>query len=201
MTANIKGRFSLGRLLGSMRVLRDYWLLIVFVASALFWVRDTYHRLVDIPVEVLKIGQAIEALRADVATTGAQGIQPVDLSPAVSFPGSGHSIEDGAAGQRVVVRLEPLFVSRADCRLGDVWAFMEDETGKWFSVATDLVKLPVLLGAHDIAFSVAIHPAMAEGAARFLLQIAQDCRERRRIVSTPKLPFRVVAVLTEDNDR
>ncbi len=200
MTAKTAGRLAAEGLWTTLKRLRDQWVLVVFAATALLWARDFYEQFVDLPMRIQAQAEAIDALRQEIAEVGAgneDSARRVDRSPVLSFPGRQHGIDDGVLGAPVTVRLNPFHWGRDDCRTADLAAFMVDSTDRWYSVATDLVRLPQLTGEEQVAFGVVVHPRMTVGRAEFLVQITQDCGSHLQVDSSPRLHFRVRAADTE----
>lgn len=193
MTARKAGELAAEGVWVTLRRLRDQWVLLVFAASVLFWARDVYDRFVDLPTRVEALGQAVGELRSQVARVEAGGGgRSVDRRPALAFPGMRHAIEDGRPGARVTVSLAPVERVRGDCRNTDLAAFMIDAGGRWYSVETELVRVPQIEGSQELAFSVKVHPRMAVGRAQFLVEMTQDCGSHRQVDGSPRLPFRVL---------
>jgi hypothetical protein len=69
---------------------------------------------------------------------------------------------------------------------------MIDAGGNWYSVETDLGRIPTFPGPQELAFGAEIHPRMAEGRAQFLIQVVQDCGDHLQVDSSPRLHFRVL---------
>lgn len=193
MTARKAGELAAEGVWVTLRRLRDQWVLLVFAASVLFWARDVYDRFVDLPARVAELGVAIGELRQGVERLEAgKAAVTVDRSPALAFPGTEHAIEDGRPGDVVTVALSPVERVRGDCRNGDLAAFMIDAGDKWYSVETDLVRVPQIEGSQKLAFGVKVHPRMAVGRAEFLVQLTQACGSHRQVDASPRLPFRVL---------
>lgn len=193
MTARKAGELAAGGAWAALRRLRDQWMLIVFVASVLFWARDVYDRYVDLPARVAELSRAIGELRTGIARLEKGRRNPdEDRSPALAFPGTRHAIEDGRPGDLATVRLAPVERRREDCRNSGLAAFMIDADGKWYTVETDLARVPQIEGSQELAFGVRVHPRMAVGRAWFLVQMTQDCGAHRQVDGSPRLPFRVL---------
>jgi hypothetical protein len=193
MTAKEAGEIAAEGMWGTLRRLRDRWLLIVFVASALFWARDEYGRIAALPARVAGLSRAVDELRSEFARVDVGRIIPaLDRSPALVFPGSRHAIGDGRPGDRVTVSLAPAVRVREDCRNSELAAFMIDADGKWYSVETDLARVPQIEGSQELAFGVKVHPRMGVGRAQFLAEVTQDCGARRQVDISPRLHFRVL---------
>ncbi len=193
MTAREAGEIAAEGVWGTLRRLRDRWLLLVFVASALFWARDEYDRFVDLPARVAELGRVLDEMRSEFARNDAGQIRPApDRSPALAFPGLRHAIGDGRPGDRVTVSLAPVVRVREDCRNSDFAAFMIDADGRWYSVETDLVRVPQIEGSQELALGVKVHPMMGVGRAQFLAEVTQDCGTHRQVDVSPRLHFRVL---------
>ena len=193
MTARKAGEIAVEGVWGTLGRWRDRWILLVFAASALFWARDVYERFADLPARVSELGRALDELRIDSARADADQSRPdSDLSSALTFPGRRHAIEDGRPGDLVTVALAPVVRVREECRNSDLAAFMIDADGRWYSVETDLARVPQIEGAEELAFGVKIHPGMDVGRAQFLVEVAQDCGSHRQVDTSPRLHFRVL---------
>lgn len=193
MTARKAGELAAEGMFGTLRRLRDQWVLLVFASGVLFWARDVYDRFVDLPDRVAELAATIGELRSGVARleAGRPG-QAMDRSPALIFPGIEHAVEDGRPGGRVTVSLAPVQRVRGDCRNAELAAFMIDAAGRWHSVETDLARVPQVEGSQKLAFGATVHPRMAAGRAEFLVQLTQDCGSHRQVEASPRLPFRVL---------
>jgi hypothetical protein len=193
MTAKRAGEVSVEGVFGTLGRMRDRWVLVVFAASALFWARDVYEQFVDLPARVAELGRGLDELRTDGARSVAEQARPdVDRSAALAFPGERHAIEDGRPGDLVTVVLAPVVRVREECRNSDFAAFMIDADGRWYSVETDLVRVPQIEGSQELAFGVRVHRRMDVGRAQFLVEVTQDCGAFRQVDSSPRLHFRVL---------
>ncbi len=193
MTAREAGEIAAEGAWGTLRRLRDRWLLFVFVASALFWARDEYDRFVDLPARVVELGRVLDEVRSELARFDTGQVRAAaDRSPALAFPGLRHAIGDGRPGDRVTVSLAPVVRVREGCRNSDFAAFMIDADGRWYSVETDLVRVPQIEGSQELAFGVKVHPKMGVGRAQFLAEVIQDCGAYRQVEVSPRLHFRVL---------
>ncbi len=192
MTAKKAGMLATIGFWETLKRLRDQWVLLVFLATALFWTRDIYDQFTELPVHVAELEVSIKELRRDITglDTRLAAAAP-DTTPALVFPGTGHSIGDGRPGAFVTVRLQPAKRVRNDCRTMGLVAFMIDAQGRWFTVETDLLHPPQISGEQDLAFEVMVHPRMAVGRAQFLMQATQDCVSHLQIDTSPTLHFRV----------
>lgn len=193
MTAKTAGKLAAEGLWTSLKSLRDHWVLLVFLATGLFWARDVYDEFNDLPARVAELHQIVGDLRHDIAALDpAVAKAAPDLTPATAFPGAKHRVADGRAGQMVAVRFEPVMQVRDDCLPGDLAAYMIDASGMWFAVETDLGRMPGLDGLQELAFGVRIHPRMAAGRAQFLVQVTQRCGKHLQVDRAPRLHFRVL---------
>jgi hypothetical protein len=193
MTARKAGEIAAEGVWSTLGRMRDRWILVVFATSALFWARDVYELHVDLPDRVAELGRALDELRMDSARTASGQIRPdVDRSAALAFPGLQHAIEDGRPGDLVTVVLAPVVRVREECRNSELAAFTIDAGGRWYSVDTDLARVPQIEGSQELAFEVRLHPRMESGRAQFLVEVTQDCGAERQVDSSPRLPFRVL---------
>ena len=193
MTAKNAGKIAASGVWLTLKRLRDRWVLVVFMATALFWARDIYDEFVDLPPQFAELRQTVDGLRTDIAQLQITGVQVVvDRSPALVFPGLKHAVEDGRPGRPVTVHFQPAERVREDCQSGELVAYMIDANGQWYSVETDLARLPQLSGPQDLAFGVQIHPRMTVGRAQFLIQVLQNCGSHLQVDSSPRLHFRVL---------
>lgn len=193
MTANHAGKHAVGSFWVTLKRMREYWVLIAFLATSLYWARDVYEEFMFMPRRVDALDIAVRDLADDIAQLAETGADPVaDHRRVLSFPGLRHGVEDGGAGERVTVRLSPVLMHRPECRPGAVAAWMIDAAGRWFSVKTDLSGWPSTDGPQELAFGVEVHPRMAVGRARFLLQIFHHCGDRLLVERAPYLHFRVL---------
>lgn len=194
MTAERAGKLALDGIWGTLKQVRDQWVLLAFVMTALVWARDLYEQITDMPPQVAELREHVDVLGAAIARLdGARVHAEVDRSPALAFPGMKHVVEDGRPGGLVTVRFRPARWVRADCRPGTLAAYMIDAEEKWRSVDVDLVRLPRILETQDIAFGVHVPLRMAIGRAQLLIQITQDCGTHVQVDSSPRLHFRVLA--------
>ena len=193
MTARKAGEIAAEGVWSTLGVLRDRWVLLVFGASALFWARDVYVEFVDLPARVAELSETVAALRSDVARFDpVEEDAGVEDAPALEFPGTRHAIEDGRPGELVTVSFVPAVRVRAECRNSDLAAFMIDADGRWYSVKTDLARVPQIEEPQELAFGVRVHPGMDAGRAQFFVEVTQDCGTHSRVDSSPRLHFRVL---------
>lgn len=194
MTATRAGKLAADGLWSSLKRLRDQWVLLVFLATALFWTRDFYETLVDLPARVQEQRKVIDQINVAISRLEQKRSGPlIDRAPALKFPGSEHGIEDGRPGSTVIARLIPTDWLRAECTATGLAAFMVDASGKWYSVETTLVRLPQLFGSQKLAFGVTVHPEMLPGRAEFLVEFRHDCGTHIQVDTSPRLPFRVLS--------
>ena len=193
MTAKTASRFALEGFWGTLRTLRDQWVLIVFFGTALFWVRDHYDQFMELPPRLAELQRDMDEVRGELVRLDKALVDPeAGRGPVLNLTGTRHAITDGAPGSRVAVTLETVQVVRDDCKASDFGAFMIDASGKWYSVTTDLERMLHVVNAQDIAFEVWVHPRMQPGRARFLIEVTYTCAQEIRVVRSPVLPFRVL---------
>lgn len=194
MTADDAGKVAFDGVWVTLKRIKEQWLLLVFMAGALFWARDTIDQYLPLPGLVGGLAARVEAINASVArleqagNTGAVG----DRSPVLAFPGTGHDAADARPGEWAQVRLAPVRTLRDDCRPTGVWAYMVDSSGRWFAVDTELAPMPHLTGDADLAFGVRVHPRMARGRARVSVQITHDCGTYQQVDTAPWMHFIVL---------
>ena len=193
MTAKSAGVVMAEGVFGTLGKVRDRWVLLVFAASALFWARDVYEQFADLPARVAELGKTLDELRTDGARSVTEQARPdLDRSAALAFPGERHAIEDGRPGDLVTVVLAPVVRVREGGRSSDFAAFMIDDDGRWYSVETDLARVPQIEGSEELAFGVRVHRRMDVGRAQFLMEMTQDCGAYSQVDSSPRLHFRVL---------
>ena len=113
MTAENSGKFAIGRTWSALKVLRDQWMVAAFLATSLFWARDVIWEFAGLPARVNAQEERVGDLTQEVARLNGQGLE-TDRTLALKFPGTGHSVEDGRPGERVMVTLSPVLHVRAD---------------------------------------------------------------------------------------
>lgn len=190
MTAKQAGLLAAEGFWLTLKRLRDQWVLLAFLATALFWGRDIYEQFIDLPEKVQDLRGSIVELRRDLARLDQRAVD--DRSPALVFPGTGHSVGDGRRGAYVTVTFSPAERVRDDCLTTALSVYMLDRTGRWFSVETDLATLPHFAGTQDLSFAARVHPRMTPGRAQFVAQIGQDCGTHQQVDNSPLLQFRVL---------
>jgi hypothetical protein len=194
MTAELAGKVAVEGVSATLRRIREQWVLLVFFAGALFWLRDTYDEFAKLPALMRQQMSGLATLEATVTRLEAEVKRQLvgDHSPVLAFPGTEHGIDDGAPGDWTVVRWHPLRLLRADCTPLAIEAWMVDQGGQWFSVETSVAPIPAPEGDTDLAFGVRIHPRMDLGHALVLVQVAFDCGTHRQVETAPWLQFRVL---------
>lgn len=194
MTAEMAGRTAFYGAWETLRKLREQWVLVVFLAGAVFWVRDAYEEFVGLPDLVREQMAGLSALETTVTKLEAELVRRLDgnRSPVLGFPGTRHGVDDGMPGSWVVLHWSPVRRLRNDCTPIGIDAFMIDEAGRWFSVQTSMKPMPVLEGDADLAFGLQIPVGMGRGRARAGVQVTSDCTTHLQVETTPWLPFRVL---------
>lgn len=193
MTANHTGRNTVSGLWLTLKRLRENWILIVFVATALYGARDVYHEIIRLPHRVETLHATLGELEGGMVRLEAALLAPaVDQGEVLSFPGLLHAATDGQPGEWVMARFRPVHALRPECQPAGLAAYMIDSDRRWFSVQTDLAGWP-LMGSHqELAFGVEVHPRMAVGRAQLLIQVVHDCGGQLQVDSSPVLPFHVL---------
>jgi hypothetical protein len=168
--------------------------MIAFIAGALFWARDTWQEFRALPALMRQQAEGLGQLEAAIMRLeGELGRRlAADRSPALGFPGTGHTVDDAAPGAWTLVRWRPVRPLRADCVPAGIDAWMVDADGTWFAVETALTPMPALEGETDLAFGVRVHPGMDRGRAQVLVQVSFDCGSHRQVETAPWLQFRVL---------
>jgi hypothetical protein len=194
MTAEMAGRTAVNGTWDTLRRLKEQWVLVAFLAGAVFWVRDVYEEFVDLPEMVRMQTEGLAALEMTVVKLEAELVKRLDgdRSPVLGFPGTRHSIEDGVPGAWVILRWHPVRRLRTDCTPVSIDAFMVDETGRWYSVQTSMKPMPFLEGDVDLAFGLQIPSGMVHGRARAGVQVTSDCGSHLQVEMTPWQSFRVL---------
>jgi hypothetical protein len=194
MTANKAGKVAIDGFWGSVRTLRDQWFLLVFMAGALVWARDTYHAFSNLPVFVRQQEVAMASLETAVTRLEASLMQRLDAMPAPALRFStGHlGLDDGAPDDWTVLRWQPIRNHAAECVARDIDAFMVDADGRWFAAVTAITVPGTDQARTGHAFGIRIPPKMAAGPARAGVRIVSECGSRRLVEIASWLPFRVI---------
>lgn len=193
MTAERASKAALGGIWETLRSAKEQWVLLVFLAGTLLWARDTYQEFAGLPELVRRQMDGLATLEATVTRLEVELKRRFegDREPVFGFPGTGHSIDDGAAGAWTVLRWRPVRRLRADCLPVAIDAFMVDVAGQWFSVESAMTPMPALDGDADVAFGIRIPAAVHPGRARVGVQITSDCGSHMQVDPAPWLQFRV----------
>ena len=195
MTAETAGKAAVAGVWATLRSVRDQWLLVVFLAGALFGIRDAYVRFAELPASVSEQRTEVAELREQVARLNAAVARknPARTEAVMEFPGNRHRVGDALAGEWTVARLVPTRPLRGDCRTVGVDAWLIDSAGRWFSAETGLRSVPKLTDETDLSFGVRIPGDAAPGRAQLILQLTHDCGSQVQVQAAPRLPFRVIA--------
>lgn len=184
---------AIGATLGWVRWIRQQWLLLMFLAGAMIWLRDTAEAVRGVPTTIALLGGEIAAI-ADGMKRIERALEPkvsAGRDAVLAFPGKRHEIDDGKPGNWTVARLRPARPLREDCQTIAIDAWLIDAEGRWFSVETSLTRVPGLVGDTDIAFGVLIPEDAAPGRAEALVQLTHDCGAHRAAQLAPRLHFRI----------
>lgn len=194
MTAEMAGKAVVDGIWGTFRKVKDQWVLLAFLTVALFWARDAYNEFAGLPELMRRQMEGLATLEGTVRRLEAELMRRLDgdHAPVFGFPGTRHSIDDGAPGAWTVLRWSPVRRLRTDCTPNRIDAFMIDQGGRWFSVETAMAPMPVLEGNAELAFSMRIHPRMDRDRARASVQITSDCGSHLHVEATPWLPCRML---------
>lgn len=193
MTADSAGKVAIDGMWGTLRKLRDQWFLLVFLAGALMWARDTWRDFAPLPAivaaqttELAAIGNSVARLEKALVKGEEARHQPV-----FAFPGNRHRIGDARAGAWTAARLVPTRPLRPECRTVALNAWLIDSDGRWFTVETSLDQVPRLEDDTELAFGVLVHADAALGRAQLLVELTHDCGTHRQVQAAPRLHFRV----------
>lgn len=191
MTARKAGELAAGGVFATLKRLRDQWVLLVFMASALFWARDIYEEFADLPTRMAALGVEVGELRSGVERLSAgQAAATASRAAGQGVPGMGHAVQDGRPEDIVIVSLATDLSERNDCNT-ELAAFMVDSAGKRFSAEAELIQGEQDEESEGLAFGVKIHPRMDVGRAELLVQLIRKCGSRNMETSL-RLPFRVL---------
>ncbi len=152
MTAEMAGKAAAEGVWATLRRIREQWMLVAFVAGAVFWARDAYQEIAALPALVRQQGQGLGELEAAVVRLELEVGRRAhpDRSPALGFPGNRHTVEDGTPGAWTVLTWRPVRRLRQDCAPGAVDAWMVDAAGAWFAVESALAPMPAIEGEHEL---------------------------------------------------
>lgn len=194
MTADLAGRAALEGVWGTLKRLKEQWLLVLFLSGAVFWVRDTYDEFAKLPPLVRQQMTGLAELQETVTRLEGEVKRRLtgDRSPVLVFPGTQHGVADAAAGAWTTLSLRPVRRLRDDCVPRGIDAWMVDHRGRWFSVETAMRSMPLLRDETDLAFGVLVPAATAAGRAKLLVQIVFECTAHRQVETVPWQQFRVV---------
>lgn len=151
--------------MAALKVLRDYWVLMAFLAAALFWLRDTYDEIARVPVEIRAIKRSVEALREEVQSDGRE--------------------DRRAFGVGRIGDLSPVHGEQLVCHAADRIAAIVDSAGQWFMVERSTKGLQEIEGGQSYVFGAPDETDIAEGQARLLVQILMQCEG---LVPSAQLP-------------
>lgn len=181
--------------MGTVKRLRDQWLLILFLSGVALWVRDTYDEFAKLPPLVREQMSGQAELQATVARLEDEVMRRLigDRSPVLGFPGTRHRATDAAPGDWTTVTWHPVRRLRVDCVPRTIRAWMVDSRNQWFSAETALRAMPALAEDAELAFAVRVPEAAAVGRARLLTQVDTNCATHRQVETAPWLHFRIFA--------
>ncbi len=193
MTADLAGRAAIEGVWGTLRRLKEQWLLVLFLSGAILWVRNTYDEFAKLPPLVRQQMTGLAELQETVTRLEGEVKRRLlgDRTPVLEFPGARHGVADGAPGTWTTLSLRPVRRLRDDCVPRGISAWMVDHQGRLFSVVTAMRSMPLLRDETDLAFSVLVPGAATAGRAKLLVQIVLDCGTHRQVETVPWQQFRV----------
>lgn len=195
MTAECMAK-GVGGALASFKRLREQWLLIVALVSALFWARDLVMVYARLPEDVARHAVAVDQLERRVA-----GLEAGHLSlQAGGPPPEGPGLLSGPPGGRHDQWTELHWRSDAagdpTCRLMEIGAVLVGPTGQWHRMPARTVpqsrpQTPSRARREtgSLALGVKPHARMGVGRARLRLQLVHDCNGRLQTERAPWRPF------------
>jgi len=194
MTVEDAGKTAAEGVWVTLKTLKEQWVLVMFVAGALIWARDTYEQFSRLPLQIGEQATRLEKIVGRVSALERKMAERAEIArgPIVEFPGTRHSIGDARPGDWTTVKLDPIVYRRSGCRISRLDAFMVDSRDQWFTAEIGLDRLPRLRNVTDLAFEVRVHPRMARGRAKAVIQFTHDCGSFRKVETAPTLPFRVL---------
>lgn len=182
--------FPVAGLLAALKRLREHWVLVVALASALFWARDLVETHAALPGEVARQLETVESLA--VRTAWIETVIAVwpgfDGGEAASLPGTRFGLAALAPGAKAVVRW-PGGGRPSACALRSVSGVMVDASGQWFPVAAE----PAEAAGSGLAVTLRAHRQMGPGSARLKLRLTRDCGDRLQVDISPWLIFTATA--------
>lgn len=189
MTADHSGTGAVG-VLTALRRLREHWVLIVALASALFWARDMAAIYGRLPAEMARHAQAVSDLADRIAGLEAR-LDP--LAGRDFLPGEGIGMIQGPVEGRygITTMLHWPLVGPPDrsCAARAVSAVLIDSGGvrHALDVQPDPQRDP--LGDRSLALGVRPHARMGPGRAGIRVWMLWSCRGRMRVDRSAWLPF------------
>jgi hypothetical protein len=174
-----------GETWAAMGRLREQWLLIVALASALFLGRDMVESYAHLPEEVARQGREIAGLGVRMGWMEAVAARWPAIADGEEARLPGHRFGLGTLrrGEEAAVRW-PGEQGPAGCRLTSASGVMRDAGGQWYPVPVTVREAggaPVL--------GLRADAAMRAGPALLRLRLARDCPDRHRIEISPWLMF------------
>lgn len=192
MTADNAGKAAAQGIWATLRMLKEQWVVIVFVTGALFWARDTWEELSKLPATVAaQVAETADLLRRVERVEARLGDGTVPARAGLTFPGDAHGASDARPGGWSDIRLDPV-VSDRGCVALAIDPHVVDAGGRWFGAEATISTLPVLEPTDDLAFAVRVPAEVPPGRAAIALRFVLDCGGGRVAVAAPRLPFRVL---------
>jgi hypothetical protein len=190
MTTDPSGKGSPG-VLSALRKLREQWVLIVALASALFWARDLMEEYARLPREVSRQGEAVKALSARVAGIETRlGVPEGGPAPRPGIaPDALPGPLEGRAGAWTVLRWRSVYALDPDCVPRSASAVLVDGEGHWHALESRLRRDGQTPGERSLALGVRPHESMGTGRARIRIRLTHACSGLQREESSDWVPF------------
>jgi len=169
--------------------IREQWLVVVALASALFWARDWVEVYAGLPARLDRQEVGLQSvsvrtgwLEAVVSAWPGRAGGRSDRLPGVRF-----GLGTLSPGQTAVIAW-PGGRPEERCTMHSATGVMVDAAEQWFPVTASLAPEPNA-ETQGLAVAVAPHPGMEAGQARLKLRLTRECPDRQRIEISPWLVF------------
>lgn len=189
MEADGSGRELLGTL-DVLKRLREQWMLVIALVSALFMARDLAEVYVRLPGDVRRQAETVAGL--GVRVTGLEDrighVEVAGSAPGQTAPSTLSGRLEGRAGSWTTLGWHSAAALDPDCALHRADAVLVDTEGSWHALELHLERASVS-AREGLAFRVRLHPRMELGLARVRVRVLHRCRGVDREESSPWTPF------------